>query len=376
MKTVICAIKNPKEFYWALCYQMELSHPKNPPDFFRTLYAGINEFDSRYRAMYKPVSIFVNIHGWIQNKLDKKVNVDVIKLNNNYLTFLPAGTPDEVSLCVERLQSLNKITDEVDSQLIFILFPKKIHKRDSQLPRGMKNLHSHTEDLFLDLLAQQKKNAKLSMEIYDCRKMYQDNPEKHYQLFYKGDHHWQPQYAFNIFLDLLPLLRFKYPYDFSENANPENYFCKTIPVHFPFGLGSQERRTGIYYAHCNDVKLEVYPKFKTDFETFVEGKDCHSRGDFQTVMVYHGIDDGHRRAINHLQKKGKILIIKDSFALPLFDYLALTCRQIDMIDLRLYKDSVHKFIQKEKPDIVIVGYSVTAFTRSLFDFDKNESTLK
>jgi hypothetical protein len=61
--------------------------------------------------------------------------------------------------------------------------------------------------------------------------------------------------------------------------------------------------------------------------------------------------------------KGKLLIIKDSFANSVLPYLVGDYREVDMIDLRYYTGSVKEYLEKEQPDRVLVYYEMSNFIK-------------
>ena len=68
----------------------------------------------------------------------------------------------------------------------------------------------------------------------------------------------------------------------------------------------------------------------------------------------------------------KILLLKDSFALPVQSFLSECFTQIDALDLRLYTEqSVYEYVQDFQPDIVIVMYNPFMLTtESVYEFMK------
>jgi len=66
----------------------------------------------------------------------------------------------------------------------------------------------------------------------------------------------------------------------------------------------------------------------------------------------------------------KILLLKDSFGVPVGAFLSLIAKEVDMLDLRYYKDEPLKdYIEKTKPDIVVFCYNPTTILRSdAFEF--------
>ena len=57
--------------------------------------------------------------------------------------------------------------------------------------------------------------------------------------------------------------------------------------------------------------------------------------------------------------KGRILIVKDSFANSMVPWMLKDYANIDMIDLRYFTGSLQSYIERTKPDEILVLYQLT-----------------
>lgn len=78
--------------------------------------------------------------------------------------------------------------------------------------------------------------------------------------------------------------------------------------------------------------------------------------------------------LNTQNNKGKrILIIGDSYNWILSDYLIADIEYIDVIHNASYSESIRGYIEKTKPDMVLVIYNdaefVEIYTQQAFEFD-------
>ena len=82
---------------------------------------------------------------------------------------------------------------------------------------------------------------------------------------------------------------------------------------------------------------------------------------------------GYLRIKNQLiDNNYKILIIKDSFALPVVAFLSTCIKQIDMVDLRdTPKTDLKKLINNNEYDLIIQMYNTEAFDDKMFSFFTN-----
>ena len=91
-------------------------------------------------------------------------------------------------------------------------------------------------------------------------------------------------------------------------------------------------------------------------------------------MVYLGGNYGEVRIKNNLYETGpKILMIKDSFMLPLAAFLSTTVGEMKLIDLRYYEGcSLYELVPMYQPDIVLVSVSPSNLVPEFFNFSKGE----
>ncbi|MTM42708.1 hypothetical protein GMA50_06240, partial [Turicibacter sanguinis] len=80
------------------------------------------------------------------------------------------------------------------------------------------------------------------------------------------------------------------------------------------------------------------------------------------------------RIKNNLYENGpKILMIKDSFMLPLAAFLSTTVGEMKLIDLRYYEGgSLYELVPMYQPDIVLVSVSPSNLVPEFFNFSKGE----
>jgi LmbE family N-acetylglucosaminyl deacetylase len=131
----------------------------------------------------------------------------------------------------------------------------------------------------------------------------------------------------------------------------------------------------------------IYPEFKTDFLLEIPSKNIDKQGTFDIFYRYEEINalnyygsnpyaaylygDVPLLAIkNYLANDGKrILVIKDSFVNVVNPFLSLGVENLEALDIRYFTGSLKTYIERNKPDIVIVMYSPGSLNnRQAFDF--------
>ena len=204
--------------------------------------------------------------------------------------------------------------------------------------------------------------------------------------FYRTDHHWTTQSAFEAFRIALPYLneRFGWQLD-ASTCQPENWTSLYQPQSF---LGSIGRRIGRELAGLDDYTY-LEPAFETSYDVYYPPSSREKpywSGSFHHTMVrdsllyadnveanryasYFQYDYGELVIENKLADNDlHIVIVKDSFALPFTAFLSTAVHKITMIDLRGFEGSVADYMSELQPDLVILMYGNGSFTKSMYEF--------
>ncbi len=205
--------------------------------------------------------------------------------------------------------------------------------------------------------------------------------------FYRTDHHWTTETAFEAFRIALPYLndRFDLMLDISL-CDTDHWQALYQPQTF---LGSIGRRIGVELAGLDDYTY-LEPTFETSYNVYYPPSSTevpYWTGTFHETMVrdsllysedvsanryasYFQYDYGELIIENTLADNDlHIAIIKDSFALPFTAFLSTAVGKIDMIDLREFEGSVAEHLLQTKPDLVIMMYANSSFNeKSMYEF--------
>ncbi len=206
-------------------------------------------------------------------------------------------------------------------------------------------------------------------------------------LFFKTDHHWTPKtglWASGVIMDHL-----RDYYDFTVDDSHYDYDNYTSTVYKQWLLGTMARRTGKYYAGLDDIEI-LEPTFDTNLTFYAEGDNGvdEREGDFMESMycwdnmaekasfdlptyeVYYGKDYAYSKIENLMTDSDKkILFIGESFRAVLLPFMSLDAKEIVSVDLRRYKDqTVLELCEEYQPDIVILGYNPSAYSKKQFQF--------
>ncbi len=229
------------------------------------------------------------------------------------------------------------------------------------------------------------------LDVYDMYGMLGDTPQQIAPFFFKADHHWLPTTGLLACRYLGEYLNENYGYEIDTAVfDQENYEVTVLKDSF---LGTQARKVSEMYASKEDFPL-VTPKYESDLDVFIsetneslhgsaadtlldpsalEGKSTYST---DTYYCFYGHGDKDLITIhnNGIHNGKRMLWIKDSMADCMYPHFANAVEYLDVIDLRGFGGSLQTFIEKTKPDTVVVLYGITVFndgttiTPNAFDF--------
>ena len=256
--------------------------------------------------------------------------------------------------------------------------------QSEMLPDG---LQDYTNRLADDMTQMLEKN---SLPYLDLREQLSATPQQVKENFMITDHHWNVQGAFRGWQLIMDRLRRDYP---QENLPPFYTDLQNWQLHEKknWSLGSSGRRVGKYYAGTDDARW-LTPKFDVQLSTAMPYSDELWQGSFEdavlsmrhvqsdncfynnSYVIYMGRD---YPLVQHRNPKApsdmKILIIKDSFALPVQAFMATVFKQVDVIDPRSFRQvSMAQYIQATEPDLVMLLYNPRALLEDVFvDFKQD-----
>lgn len=192
-------------------------------------------------------------------------------------------------------------------------------------------------------------------------------------LFFKTDHHWLPQSGLLGCALLSEYLKDK-GFEIDEGIfDIENYditYAKNL------WFGSQAKKITASYAAPETFPI-VTPKYETDLTVFNSEIKSTKSGKIQEILFdysvfdreiyYHNFysygDQPLLQIHNNKRHDGqRILLIKESQANAMIPFMCNMAEYIDAIDLRHFKGSLKTFINKHKPDCVILIYGINGFS--------------
>lgn len=317
---------------------------------------------------------FINFNGWFASLIGKREINGIVHADNGMLFFKEAPRL-EMGLSGQKLANTNEVLKQMGIPFVYVQAPSKIDLEKEILPVGIENYYNENADSLLAELAAR------DVRTIDLRPAFCSTQEDVQKYFYRTDHHWNYRGAFKAFQLLVPEFQniMKDDSDASMYMDEANWELHNLPDSF---LGSQGKRVGKYVTGLDDFEYYL-PRFETDMTMMwvQEGDLC--KGSFEDCIVrkdvlekyqdyfswesviycsFIGSDYGlieHRNRKPAVRKR--ILVIKDSYALPLQAYLSTVFEEVDVVDMRVYTQStLIEYVQMTHPDLVVLIHNPSA----------------
>lgn len=282
----------------------------------------------------------------------------------------------------QRLAKLQKISEGSGTKLLFVMPPGKYDLMDYS--QNSAELLNNPSDLIDEMLLYL---SRLQVNTLDLSNM--ENAQ-----FYKTDHHWTIDTAFEAARYLAAAIYEK----FEDNLDPTNYYLN--PGYYnKIGsdasmLGSMGRKTGVPFSGVDDFSV-LLPKFSSSYERRVISGDEEvvMRGDIEQTLInlnYLEEDDIYKRSSysvyldgireqNHIvnlsaRNHRTALIIHDSYFSPVICFLAPMFWKIDTIyNLQLGKSAdLASVIKNNTYDYIIFEVYPFNLSEDSFQFFKEE----
>ena len=221
---------------------------------------------------------FINTYGEVQKLLCKHLINDtsgqLVKLSNGYLASF--GWIGDTSLTVSELEKTYLELKKKGIDVIYIQARGVLSREGKELPVGIQN----NDNLIVDEFVEEIKSRNIPcIDSYDILYKNTNGWEKN---FYKTDHHWITEAAFNVYADICKTLNNDYDFKISKEYYDINSFCRDI--YKKSFLGAEGRRVGKYYTGLDDFEL-IFPNFETDFTFTVPDKGIIRNGSFYNAIL-------------------------------------------------------------------------------------------
>ena len=328
----------------------------------------MHRITEEYQEDLKQKEPLVTLNGAYMRLTGARASNDIVRMKNGMLTEESASADPQYA--ADQITGLYQYLQEKDTPFLFVESPRKPDLNGSLMPEGTESHCHENADGLLRLLDGN------GVPVLDLRPELVGSEEALERYFYRTDHHWNDEGAFVAFQRITERLQEQFPEEAIRSyiTERENWEKHTLKNYF---LGSHGRRVGIGFAGVEDF-FYLTPKFDTRMSCRIPGSGIYREGSFAEAALNmeriagkpdyynsspYDMHTGENYA--HVQFRcetapsdKKILMIQDSYGLPLEGYLAAAFRQVETLDLRYLEDTTAvEVIDRFQPDMVIVMYN-------------------
>ncbi len=291
-----------------------------------------------------------DVHGLFVKTMDLYVPVPIykdikaVKMNNNQLTFY--GNEDvDIENYARSLINFKKYLDKQGAEFVYVQAPHKNYKYQPAVPSCIGDCSNQIFDRLI--LAVENE-----ISVIDMREYFKSSPEKHYNLFYPGDSHWRPEYAFITVQQIMNRLHDTCSCIIDQRVNNlDNYKLVTTDqkrndMSKPLG--------NLYFNSEKEYEQFLVPKFDTHLTVTYDSEEC--QGSYNPQLMYKTRTRMNIKNPDAINKK-RIMFLGDSFSPPVMSYLTLNFTDTEYHALLFYDGNIFDDIEKYKPDIVVLLFT-------------------
>ncbi|MDY4598649.1 MAG: hypothetical protein SPC78_03330 [Candidatus Faecousia sp.] len=330
--------------------------------------SAMHQIVADYQERLTQKEPLLTLNGYYMRLTGARISNGVVRMTNGMLT--EETRKADPGYAADQLTGLYRYLQERDTPFLFVEAPRKPGLDGSLMPEGTENHCNENADGLLALLEEN------GVPFLDLRPELAGSAEALERYFYRTDHHWNDEGAFAAFQRITERLQEQFPEETIRSyiTERENWEKHTLKNYF---LGSHGRRVGIGFAGAEDF-FYLTPQFDTQMSCSIPSSGIYREGSFAEAALNmerltaepdyynsspYDVHTGENYA--HVQFRcetapsdKKILMIKDSFGLPVEDFLSTAFRQVETLDLRYLKDTTAaEVIDRFQPDMVIVMYN-------------------
>lgn len=296
----------------------------------------------------------------------------VVTTDDGYLTTVYPRI--DVSKQADATIELAKFCESAGIPFAYVSAPFKVCKSDDENLCDATDFTNQNADEFLSLV------EAAGVRTLDLREALHREGLQHHELFFRTDHHWLPQTGLWATGEVARLL--------SEDCDvrtettcldPSLFHERTYPNWF---LGSQGKKVTLESAKPEDISL-LYPDYRTNLHYKIESRGIDVDGDFSVLYdmaqiaerdyynknpyaAYIYADQPLESIENRAEGlDGHVLVVHDSFGNAVVPFLAMGVRRTDSIDLRHFDGSLRSYVERERPDAVVMLYNPSMLANGL-----------
>ena len=320
----------------------------------------------------------VDAFGWISKSLGQRIIYDAddsktVLLGSDgklYYKGNVTGSDDDEQLLsnISKLVDFNEFCQERNTSFMFVIAPDKYNSTQVSLPL-------HVKDYMETTLWFAREAGSRGVDCLNVQELLAEETDHYSDGFFTTDHHWNIHTAFWACQKIVERM---WPED-CASIDPNLFSTEIASTDY---LGSMGVRTGRYLAGTDTVEL-IVPDYPTDFTVEYKTKTLKNKitreGPFSGSVIdsknpgynmYITSDNSYIHVVNNMNKNGRrVMLIKDSFGVPVAAWLALVCGELWVVDVRYAQEqSVCSMVDSNGIDSVVMIYNPGMLGSDMFRF--------
>lgn len=284
----------------------------------------------------------------------------VVDLEEGYLTTLISkDSLQEINAIVKKMEHFKQVLDSLGIPLVYAQYPHVICSED-EISKAGKDQTIQAKNEFM------RKLEELGIPVIDLHKEFHErannnSKEFHHSLFYKTDHHWRVKTSIWAGKIMSEKLNELYGFGLESELLDSNSFTEKYTHKW---LGSMGRKVIPLYS---GEDFYIYsPEHATNINWLLVGDEgllYESNGSFDSLYNFNLTTKEDQNAFityalfglsinNNLPDGKKILLIGDSFNMPLSKFLAVIFKEVSYV----YHLDISGYYLANKPDVVVLGF--------------------
>lgn len=302
-----------------------------------------------YMADHIPArDFFVGLNAGYDLVSGRQSTKDVLLLKGNRLVEAPVSrNPAAVQ---KNMSTFNSFAETVGQQVNLILVPSAGWAAESQ-GIAAPGLFSKTEYLDDQLISEIYTLAQGNLNPIDLTKVMARE-----DYYYRTDHHWTSEGAYEAYAAYMQAIGREY-------RNRDSFTTETVEGFH----GSTYSRSCLWSVPAENLELWHGSEdlLVTNGESDQTHKGVFYRERLEEADKYTVYLDGNHSLVRienpDNQGKGKLLVIRDSYANCLGTFLAESYETVILVDLRYYKNPISELCAQEHFDDILICYSIGNF---------------
>ena len=340
------------------------------------LWNKVNNLGQTWEKNIPRYTSLLEIGGYTKRLLEVNAPLNaksVVRANNGYLYMINAKEDSaKYEKRTESYSVFNEYLCDHGIPFVYIQVPVKVCKYDEEFQQEYQDYTNRNIDVMLASLTDNQ------IDTIDLRDAIHKEGFDHNSLFFKTDHHWTIAAGLWAADEIANEINKNYGILTNIQILDNRNFEKITYKNAMFGSYGQT----ITHGWADSEDFDIYlPNFDTSLNVCIPKLAMNTVGAFEDTMInwdklnqsvsakggyafesyLYGNQPITQITNNNYTDGPTVLMIRDSFSLSVAPYLALTVHRLDLIDVRKgngnFNGSIIKYIEKLKPDIVLILYS-------------------